>query len=96
MKEALTKGISTPVIQLLVALALAGLVWLAMSPALLDDMTPGEFVAFITAASLMAKPVRQLTDVNSVDPEGHRRLRRAVRTDRGAGRTRQGRPSRAV
>jgi len=70
MKEALTKGISTPVIQLLVALALAGLVWLAMSPALLDDMTPGEFVAFITAASLMAKPVRQLTDVNSVIQKG--------------------------
>ncbi|WP_192036623.1 lipid A export permease/ATP-binding protein MsbA [Halomonas sp. YLGW01] len=70
MKEALTKGISTPVIQLLVALALAGLVWLAMSPALLDDMTPGEFVAFITAASLMAKPVRQLTDVNSAIQKG--------------------------
>src|SRR5690554_5168761 len=65
MKEALTKAISTPVIQLLVALALAVLVWLAMSPALMDDMTAGEFVAFITAASLMAKPVRQLTEINS-------------------------------
>ncbi|WP_458527359.1 lipid A export permease/ATP-binding protein MsbA [Onishia taeanensis] len=70
MKEALTKGISTPVIQLLVAVALAGLVWLAMSPALLDNMTPGEFVAFITAASLMAKPIRQLTDINSAIQKG--------------------------
>lgn len=70
MKEALTKATSTPVIQLLVALSLALLVWLAMSPALLDNMTPGEFVAFITAASLMAKPVRQLTEINSEIQKG--------------------------
>ncbi|WP_064701795.1 lipid A export permease/ATP-binding protein MsbA [Halomonas caseinilytica] len=70
MKEALTKATSTPVIQLLVALALAVLVWLAMSPALMADMTPGEFVAFITAASLMAKPVRQLTEINATVQKG--------------------------
>nr|WP_267965930.1 lipid A export permease/ATP-binding protein MsbA [Halomonas aerodenitrificans] len=70
MKEALTKAISTPVIQLLIAVSLAVLVWLAMSPALLADMTPGEFVAFITAASLMAKPVRQLTEINSEIQKG--------------------------
>nr|WP_282103378.1 lipid A export permease/ATP-binding protein MsbA [Halomonas getboli] len=70
MKEALTKATSTPVIQLLVALALAALVWLAMSPAMLDNMTPGEFVAFITAASLMAKPVRQITEINATVQKG--------------------------
>ncbi|MFD2190164.1 lipid A export permease/ATP-binding protein MsbA [Pistricoccus aurantiacus] len=70
LKEALTKGISTPVIQLLVALALAALVWLAMSPALMANMTAGEFVAFITAAALMAKPIRELTDVNSIVQRG--------------------------
>lgn len=70
MKEALTKATSTPVIQLLVALSLAVLVWLAMSPALMADMTPGEFVAFITAASLMAKPVRQLTEINATVQKG--------------------------
>jgi subfamily B ATP-binding cassette protein MsbA len=70
MKEALTKAISTPVIQLLVALSLALLVWLAMSPALMADMTPGEFVAFVTAAALMAKPVRQLTEINSEIQKG--------------------------
>lgn len=70
MKEALTKAISTPVIQLLIAVSLALLVWLAMSPALLDNMTAGEFVAFITAASLMAKPVRQLTEINSAIQKG--------------------------
>ena len=70
IKEAMTKATSTPVIQLLVALALAGLVWLAMAPELMNAMTPGEFVAFITAASLMAKPIRSLTDVNSIIQKG--------------------------
>ncbi|TDO12603.1 lipid A export permease/ATP-binding protein MsbA [Halomonas ventosae] len=70
MKEALTKATSTPVIQLLVALSLALLVWLAMSPTLLNAMTPGEFVAFVTAAALMAKPVRQLTEINSEIQKG--------------------------
>lgn len=70
MKEALTKAISTPIIQLLIAVALAGLVWLAMAPELLANMTAGEFVAFITAASLMAKPVKQLTEINGEIQKG--------------------------
>lgn len=70
LKEALIRATSTPVIQLLVAISLASLVWLAMSPKMLANMTPGEFVAFITAASLMAKPVRQLTDVNPTVQKG--------------------------
>ncbi|WP_110687487.1 lipid A export permease/ATP-binding protein MsbA [Salinicola aestuarinus] len=70
IKIAMTKATSTPVIQLLVALALAGLVWLAMAPELMNTMTPGEFVAFITAASLLAKPIRSLTDVNSIVQKG--------------------------
>ncbi|HSH47992.1 MAG TPA: lipid A export permease/ATP-binding protein MsbA, partial [Halomonas sp.] len=70
LKEALIRATSTPVIQLLVAVSLAALVWLAMSPQLLADMTSGEFVAFITAASLMAKPVRQLTEINPTVQKG--------------------------
>ncbi|ALM52160.1 lipid A export permease/ATP-binding protein MsbA [Halomonas huangheensis] len=70
MKEALTKATSTPVIQLLVAISLAILVWLAMAPALMDNMTPGEFVAFITAASLLAKPIRSLSEINSIIQKG--------------------------
>lgn len=65
MKEAKTRAISSPVILMLVAISMALLVWLAMSPALMANMTPGEFVAFITAAALMIKPVRQLTEINS-------------------------------
>lgn len=65
MKEAMTRAISSPVILMLVAISMALLVWLAMAPSLMANMTPGEFVAFITAAALMIKPVRQLTEINS-------------------------------
>lgn len=70
LKEAATKATSTPVIQILVAISLAILVWFAMSPALMDNMTPGEFVGFITAASLMAKPVRSLSEINNTIQKG--------------------------
>ncbi len=64
LKMELTKTVSTPVIQLLVALAIAILVWLALAPEVRGDMTAGSFVVIIAAASTMAKPIRQLTQVN--------------------------------
>ncbi|MDR9469018.1 lipid A export permease/ATP-binding protein MsbA [Marinospirillum sp.] len=70
MKMALTKAINTPVVQLIVAAALGLLVWLALSPDLMGNMTPGEFIAFLTAASLMAKPLRQLTEINNEIQKG--------------------------
>lgn len=70
MKQTLTKAISAPVIQTLVALAMAFLFWLALSPTLMNGMTSGEFVSFITAASLMSKPVKSLTEVNGEIQKG--------------------------
>nr|WP_298966878.1 lipid A export permease/ATP-binding protein MsbA [uncultured Halomonas sp.] len=70
MKEAMTRAVSSPVILMLVAISMALLVWLAMAPSLMSNMTPGEFVAFITAAALMIKPVRQLTEINGEIQKG--------------------------
>lgn len=70
MKMAMTNNISTPVVQLIVSIALAFLVWLAMSPEFFADKSSGEFVAFLGAAGLLAKPIRQLTQVNSVIQRG--------------------------
>jgi subfamily B ATP-binding cassette protein MsbA len=64
LKMELTKAISTPIIQILVALAIAILVWLALAPGVRGDMSAGSFVVIIAAASTMAKPIRQLTQVN--------------------------------
>ncbi|MDX1453229.1 MAG: lipid A export permease/ATP-binding protein MsbA [Oleiphilaceae bacterium] len=64
LKMEMTKTLSTPIIQLLVALAIAILIWLALAPEVRGDMTAGSFVVIIAAASTMAKPIRQLTQVN--------------------------------
>lgn len=70
MKMAMTRSASTPIVQLIVSMALALLVWLAMSPEFFSDKTPGDFVAFLGAAGLLAKPIRQLTQVNAVIQRG--------------------------
>lgn len=70
MKMALIRTVSAPVVQLIVGLALAFLVWLAMSPNFFIDKSAGEFVAFIGAAAQLAKPIRQLTQINSVIQRG--------------------------
>jgi len=64
LKLELTKAISTPVIQAMVALAISILVWLALAPEVRGGMSAGAFVVIIAAASTMAKPIRQLTQVN--------------------------------
>lgn len=70
MKMVVTQSITTPVIQMLVAAVVALLTYIAMSPALLASMSTGQFIAFISAASLMAKPIRQLTEINSTVQKG--------------------------
>ena len=70
MKMAITRSASTPLVQLIVAMALALLVWLAMSPEFFSGKSPGEFVAFLGAAGLLAKPIRQLTQINAVIQRG--------------------------
>jgi subfamily B ATP-binding cassette protein MsbA len=70
MKLVVTDAVSTPIVQLLVALSVAMLTYLAMSPQFLSSMSTGEFIAFISTAALMAKPVRQLTEVNATIQKG--------------------------
>jgi subfamily B ATP-binding cassette protein MsbA len=65
MKLVVTQSLNTPIIQLLVAAALAALMFIAMHPSVMEGMTTGSFVAFLTAAGLITKPLRLLTDVNS-------------------------------
>ncbi len=70
MKMAATQAINSPVIQFIVAIVLAGLVWLVLEPRLLADMTAGKVIAFISTAGLLAKPIRQLSNVNATIQRG--------------------------
>ncbi|MDC0662010.1 lipid A export permease/ATP-binding protein MsbA [Marinobacter sp. SS21] len=70
LKMTSTQAISVPVIQVLVALAIASLVWLMLAPEIRGTMTTGELIAFITAATTMAKPIRQVTSVHAKIQKG--------------------------
>jgi subfamily B ATP-binding cassette protein MsbA len=68
LKVVKTSALATPVMQLLVAAAMGMLVFLAMT--FMDTSSPGAFVAYITAAGLLPKPVRQLSEVYSTIQKG--------------------------
>lgn len=70
LKMASTQAISIPVIQILVAIAIAALVWTMLAPEIRGEMSTGQLVAFITAATTMAKPIRQVTSVHAKIQKG--------------------------
>ncbi|MFL1465441.1 lipid A export permease/ATP-binding protein MsbA [Marinobacter sp. HN1S83] len=70
LKMASTQAISIPVIQVLVAVAIAALVWTMLAPEIRGEMSTGELIAFITAATTMAKPIRQVTSVHAKIQKG--------------------------
>jgi len=70
LKMAFTEGISTPIMQSISASALAILMWIALSPDLINDMDAGMFIAYLTTAGLLTKPIRQLSEVNSIIQKG--------------------------
>ncbi|KKM77627.1 hypothetical protein LCGC14_1368080, partial [marine sediment metagenome] len=70
LKMASTQAISIPVIQILVAIAIAALVWTMLAPEIRGEMSTGQLVAFITAATTLAKPIRQVTSVHAKIQKG--------------------------
>jgi subfamily B ATP-binding cassette protein MsbA len=65
MKMVATTAISAPVIQLLAACALAGIIYLATSNTMRQITTVGDFGSFITAMLLLLPPLKRLTTVNN-------------------------------
>lgn len=66
----LIESVGSPIVQFLLALALAALVWFALSPAVLADLSAGALVAFLVASVQLGKPLRQLSGVQSVLQRG--------------------------
>ena len=65
LKLAFADALSTPVIQTLLALALAVLVWFSLNPTILAGFSAGSLVAFLTAAGQLGKPIRSLSGIQS-------------------------------
>lgn len=68
LKMARTEETYTPLLQLLVYTVMAGVLFLVLW--LRGDSTVGELVAYITAAGLLPKPIRQLSEINSTIQKG--------------------------
>ncbi len=65
VKEMFTRAASAPIIQFLVAIALAIIVFLASSGKYVGEISVGVFMSFITAMMMLFAPIKQLTMVNS-------------------------------
>lgn len=70
LKLAATTSISTPVIQVFVAFALAGIVYMATSQGMQSTITVGTFMSFMAAMMMMFAPIKNLTSVNAVIQRG--------------------------
>ena len=62
IKLATTTAIQAPLMQIMIAMALGGLMYLAL--VILREASAGEFVAYLTAAFLLPRPIRLLGDAN--------------------------------
>jgi subfamily B ATP-binding cassette protein MsbA len=70
LKLAFVQAVSTPIAQIVLAFALGALFWFALDPEILAGFTAGSLVAFIAAATQLGKPIRTLTNVQSVVQRG--------------------------
>lgn len=64
MKMLATDAISQPVVQLITVLGLSVVIYLATLPEMLEQITPGSFISFVTAMFMILTPLKRLTKVN--------------------------------
>jgi len=65
MKETMVKALNEPIVQFLVAIALAVIVYVASSGKIADRISVGSFMSFITAMLLLFAPLKRLTNLNN-------------------------------
>ncbi len=64
LKMVVVQQLNSPVVQLIMSIALSIIMYIALRPEILQDTSAGQFVAYITAAGMLSKPIKTLTDVN--------------------------------
>jgi subfamily B ATP-binding cassette protein MsbA len=62
LKLSTTISIHTPVLQIIIAIAMSGLMYMALF--FMNESSTGAFVGYLTAAFLLPRPIRQLSDAN--------------------------------
>ena len=64
LKMVAVQQLNSPVVQFIMSLALSIVIWIALRPEIMQDTSAGQFVAYITAAGMLSKPIKALTDIN--------------------------------
>jgi len=70
MKQIAAAATSTPIVQLIAAIALAVIIWIATVQSAAARLSVGEFAAFITGMLLLTAPLKRITDVNDYVQKG--------------------------
>jgi subfamily B ATP-binding cassette protein MsbA len=70
MRVARIQALNVPLVQITAALCVSVVVYVASYLSRLDALTPGQFVSFITAMSMVFEPIRRLANVNATIQRG--------------------------
>lgn len=65
-----TKALNTPLVQMIVGVAFAVVIYVAFLPSVSSDMTSGTFMSFVTAVMMLLNAARRLTLVNETLQSG--------------------------
>lgn len=70
MRTVRVSSANAPMVQVLAAAAVSAVIWTASALSAENRLTPGEFVSFVTAMSMLFEPIRRLTNINAVIQRG--------------------------
>lgn len=70
MRAIRVSSANVPLVQVLAAMAVSGVIYVATSLSANDRLSPGEFIGFVTAMSMLFEPIRRLTNVNATIQSG--------------------------
>jgi len=70
MKVVSVSAANVPLVQVIAAIALALIIYVAGQLSAQDKFTPGEFIAYITAMAMIFEPIRRLTNINRTIQQG--------------------------
>ncbi len=65
LKYHATNALSSPVIEFVVATGFAGVLYYVTQPSMIEDITPGKFMSFLTAMLLLLQSARPLASINA-------------------------------
>ena len=70
MRVVKVQSLVTPVVQILTAISIGGVILVGSNLSAQDLMSPGEFVAYITAMGMLFSPIKRLTGVAAILQQG--------------------------